>query len=112
MMKFTYALAPALIGVSIAFVQPQIAVALSSAEVAKLAKAITVQIHNKNGSGTGVIIKKEGNTYTVLTAKHMVENQDKYQIITPDGQRYATQLQHGEKAARCRLSHCAVYQQR
>ncbi|WP_341530598.1 tetratricopeptide repeat protein [Nostoc sp. UHCC 0302] len=87
-MKFNYALAPAIIGVTIALVQPQIAVALSSTEVAKLAKAITVQIDNKNGSGTGVILKKDGNTYTVLTAKHVVEAQAKYEIVTPDGQRY------------------------
>ncbi len=87
-MKFYYALAPVIIGVTIALVQPQIAVALSSTEVAKLTKAITVLIDNKNGSGTGVIIKHEGNTYTVLTTKHVVENQTEYEIVTPDGQRY------------------------
>lgn len=87
-MKFYYALTPAIIGVAIAFVQPQIAVALSSAEVAKIAKDITVQIDNQNGSGTGVIIQKQGQTYTVLTAKHVIDTQTKYQIVTPDGQRY------------------------
>ncbi|MFN6567809.1 tetratricopeptide repeat protein [Dendronalium sp. ChiSLP03b] len=87
-MKFNYALTPAIIGVSIAFVQPQIAVALSSAEVAKVAKDITVQIDNQNGSGTGVIIKEEGDFYTVLTAKHVIDTQAKYQIITPDGERH------------------------
>jgi tetratricopeptide (TPR) repeat protein len=87
-MKSYYALAPVIIGVTIALVQPQIAVALTSTEVAKLTKAITVLIDNKNGSGTGVIIKREGKTYTVLTAKHVVEDQDQYEIVTPDGQRY------------------------
>jgi len=87
-MKFDYALAPVIIGVTIALVQPQIAIALSSTEVAKLTKAITVLIDNKNGSGTGVIIKQEGNTYTVLTAKHVVEAEEQYEIVTPDGQRY------------------------
>ncbi|WP_341531444.1 tetratricopeptide repeat-containing serine protease family protein (plasmid) [Nostoc sp. UHCC 0302] len=88
-MKFYYSLTPALIGVSIAFVQPQNAFALSSAEVAKVAKAITVEISNPNGSGTGVIIKREGNNYTILTAKHVVEAQAKYEIVTPDGARYS-----------------------
>ncbi|WP_341525070.1 tetratricopeptide repeat protein [Nostoc sp. UHCC 0302] len=88
-MKFDYAFAPTIIGVSIALTQPQIAVALSSAEVAKLGKAITVLIDNKNDSGTGVIIQRQGNTYTVLTAKHVVEAQTEYEIVTPDGQRYA-----------------------
>ncbi|MBW4688450.1 MAG: tetratricopeptide repeat protein [Komarekiella atlantica HA4396-MV6] len=87
-MKFDYALASALMGVSIAFVQPQIAIALSSTEVSKVAKAITVLIDNPSGSGTGVIIQREGDTYTVLTAKHVIETEDNYEIVTPDGQRY------------------------
>ena len=88
-MKFYYGLAPALIGVSIALVQPQVAVALSSVEVGKIAKQIAVLVDNKNGSGSGVIIKRSGNTYTVLTAYHVVKTQDKYEIVTPDGQRYS-----------------------
>ncbi|MBE9036861.1 serine protease [aff. Roholtiella sp. LEGE 12411] len=87
-MKFDYALLPAIIGVSITLVQPQFAVALSSSEVGKVAKAITVQIGNKDSSGTGVIIQRQGNIYTVLTAKHVIETQAKYEIVTPDGQRY------------------------
>ncbi|WP_193199446.1 tetratricopeptide repeat-containing serine protease family protein [Nostoc sp. MG11] len=87
-MKFNYALVPAIIGVSITLVQPQIVVALSSSEVAKVAKAITVLIENQNGSGTGIIIQQQGETYTVLTAKHVIETQAKYEIVTPDGQRY------------------------
>jgi len=88
-MKFYYGLAPALIGVSIALVQPQIAVALSPVEVGKIAKQIAVLVDNKNGSGSGVMIKRSGNTYTVLTAYHVVKTPDKYEIVTPDGQRYS-----------------------
>ncbi|MBW4615169.1 MAG: tetratricopeptide repeat protein [Desmonostoc vinosum HA7617-LM4] len=88
-MKFDYALVPALTGIAIASIQPQIAIALSSAEVAKLAKAITVQIDYKDAPGSGVIIQKEGNIYTVLTAQHVVQTPAKYDIVTPDGQRYA-----------------------
>ncbi|MBW4611955.1 MAG: serine protease [Desmonostoc vinosum HA7617-LM4] len=87
-MKFNDLLAPALIGVTVTLVQPQTAVALSSTEVGKIAKAITVQIAHQDSSGTGVIIKKAGNTYTVLTARHVVEAQAKYEIVTPDSQRY------------------------
>jgi hypothetical protein len=68
--KYTFPAALiALIGVSIALVQPQIAFALSSSEVAKMAKQITVLIDSKN-PGSGVIVKRSGNTYTVLTASH------------------------------------------
>ncbi|QLE59374.1 tetratricopeptide repeat protein [Nostoc sp. TCL26-01] len=87
-MKFYGELAPVIFGVSIALIQPQIAVALSSSEVAKIAKAITVLINYQEGSGTGVIIKKEGDIYTVLTAAHVVATQAKYELVTPDGQRY------------------------
>ncbi|NMG20439.1 trypsin-like peptidase domain-containing protein, partial [Brasilonema bromeliae] len=89
-MNFYYRLAPAVIGVSIAVLQTQVAVALSPAEVNKTAKEITVLIQSKKPRyGSGVIIKKEGNTYTVLTAAHVVEGADNYEIITPDNRRYA-----------------------
>lgn len=39
--------------------------------------------------GSGVIIKKEGNIYTVLTAAHVVDVADNYEIVTPDNRRYA-----------------------
>ncbi|WP_392533555.1 tetratricopeptide repeat protein [Nostoc sp. C117] len=89
MIKFSYAIAPAIIGASIVLVQPQFAIALSSTEVGKIAKGITVLIDNKNGSGTGVIIQQEGKNYTVLTAKHVIETQAKYEIVTADNQRYS-----------------------
>ncbi|MEM8807811.1 MAG: DUF2808 domain-containing protein, partial [Cyanobacteria bacterium P01_G01_bin.38] len=36
----------------------------------------------------GVIFQKQGDTYYVLTAKHVVETPDEYEIITPDEQVY------------------------
>ncbi|GAX41804.1 tetratricopeptide TPR_2 repeat protein [Tolypothrix sp. NIES-4075] len=89
-MNFYSRLAPALIGVSIAFVQMQVVVALSPPEVNKIAKEITVLIQSKKPRyGSGVIIKKEGNIYTVLTAAHVVDVADNYEIVTPDNRRYA-----------------------
>ncbi|MFW9259666.1 tetratricopeptide repeat-containing serine protease family protein [Nostoc sp. CALU 546] len=49
--------------------------AANSQEVAQIAKKTTVQINNEGTTspgGSGVIIAKEGNTYTVLTANHVV----------------------------------------
>ena len=86
-MNYKYTIPAALIGVSIALVQPQIAFALSSGEVAKMSKQITVLIDSKN-PGSGVIIKRSSNTYTVLTAAHVVASKNKGEIVTPDGQRY------------------------
>ena len=41
-------------------------------EVYKIAVPVTVQINSDIGGGTGVIIAKDGNTYTVLTNNHVV----------------------------------------
>ena len=89
-MKYNYALSSAFIGVSIVLVQPQVANALSSEQVGEIAQGITVLIEDtdKNENGSGIIIKKEGNTYTVLTAAHVVAKAKQYEIVTTDNQRY------------------------
>ncbi|MGK7903671.1 MAG: GUN4 domain-containing protein [Hormoscilla sp.] len=72
-----------ILGATIALVQPPIALALSPQEVAKLAEEITVKIEDC-GRGSGVIFDKKGNTYYVLTAKHVDSNASKCLVITPD----------------------------
>jgi hypothetical protein len=52
--------------VSQAPAQPQ-----SAEDVAKAAQAITVRIEGAT-QGSGVLVKREGNRYTVLTAWHVV----------------------------------------
>ncbi len=59
-------------------------------KVNNIAEQITVRIDSKNnGNGSGVIIAKQGQTYYVVTAAHVLKNPDNYQIIAPDGKRYA-----------------------
>jgi tetratricopeptide (TPR) repeat protein len=59
------------------------------------ARQMTVRIEAGNGNGSGVVIAKEGNSYYVLTAKHVVEDEktkEKFtdtKIITYDQERYA-----------------------
>ncbi|MCJ8282449.1 MAG: tetratricopeptide repeat protein [Rivularia sp. ALOHA_DT_140] len=88
-MKLYYALSPIMITVSSILVQSQFVYAQSSAEVAKIAKGITVLIDNQDSSGSGVIIQRSGKTYTVLTAAHVVRKASDYNIVTADGQRYS-----------------------
>ncbi|MBD2241658.1 tetratricopeptide repeat protein [Aulosira sp. FACHB-113] len=67
-------------------------------ELEEKAKKITVRIDSTSGAnGSGVIIAKNGDTYTVLTAAHVLcERQEakqpcgdyKYQILAPDGKQY------------------------
>jgi tetratricopeptide (TPR) repeat protein len=60
--------------------------ALSAPEVAKIAKQSTVQIGSDSSPGSGVIIKKSGDVYTILTAAHVVRDPGgQQQVVTPDG---------------------------
>ena len=63
------------------------AIAQDAAAVARIAKAITVRIEGST-QGSGVIVKKEGNRYTVLTAWHVLSGNrpgEEVGIYTPDG---------------------------
>ena len=68
-------------------IQPQ-AQALNAVEVSKLAKTMTVRISSPAGTGSGIIVKREGNTYTVATAAHVVDLPNTYNIQTPDQKAY------------------------
>ncbi|HIK06567.1 MAG TPA: tetratricopeptide repeat protein [Trichormus sp. M33_DOE_039] len=67
-------------------------------ELEQKAKQITVRIDSSsNANGSGIIIAKDGDTYTVLTAAHVLcEREDaakpcgnyNYQILAPDGKQY------------------------
>jgi tetratricopeptide (TPR) repeat protein len=50
-----------------------------------------VQIETRSGQGSGVIIKHVGNTYTILTAAHVVNNLYNLPVAvtTPDRQQYS-----------------------
>ena len=61
--------------------------AKDASEIADIAKAITVLIEGVQG-GSGGLIKREGNRYTVLTAWHCVKDirkGDELEINTLDG---------------------------
>ncbi|HEY9704525.1 MAG TPA: serine protease, partial [Allocoleopsis sp.] len=53
--------------------------------VQQIAKSITVKILLSDTNGSGVIITKKGQTYTVLTNAHVVTRSKSYRIQTPDG---------------------------
>ena len=70
-------------------------------EVASIAGPLTVQINSSLGDGSGVIIAKNGKTYTVLTVNHVVEKPDvKYTVRTSKGKNYqATSVTRLQTAA-------------
>ncbi len=64
--------------------------------VARIAKSITVRIEGAGSPGSGVLVEKDGNRYTVLTAWHVVSGNrpgEELAIFTPDGQEH--QLEQG-----------------
>ncbi|QUY44040.1 DUF2808 domain-containing protein [Acaryochloris marina] len=77
----------ALLGIVITATQPYVIAANKQADVYRLAKKSTILVDGQN-PGSGVIIGKQGNSYFVLTAEHVVETEDEYEIVTPDGSRY------------------------
>ncbi|UBF28391.1 serine protease [Kovacikia minuta CCNUW1] len=73
--------------VAMALMQPQVAGALTAYQVSQIARDTTVLIDGLN-PGSGFILSRTGNTYTVLTARHVVATEDEYTIVTPDGANY------------------------
>jgi tetratricopeptide (TPR) repeat protein len=86
-----YYLIPTLFGVgaTIALIQPA-AMAKSATEVGEIAKAITVHLSSDLGeNGSGIILQRQGDIYTVLTAAHVVRRTDaEYTIATSDDRRH------------------------
>jgi tetratricopeptide (TPR) repeat protein/V8-like Glu-specific endopeptidase len=66
-------------------------VAKNATEIAAIAQATTVKIDNNLGipGGSGVIVSKKGNIYTLLTANHVVKNVNiSYVVKTNDNQQH------------------------
>lgn len=65
---------------------------LSQEQLQKLAVSITVKIISGEKGGSGILIQKEGQLYTVLTSQHVLELGKPHLIYTPDGQNYPAEL--------------------
>ncbi len=69
--------------------QSAVIAAKSPQKIAQMAIPMTVQINpQKGGGGSGVIIKKQGNSYDVLTSIHVVDKRLGLSIRTHDGKTY------------------------
>jgi tetratricopeptide (TPR) repeat protein len=87
MIDYNARLSAAILGVGVALVQMQSAQALTKVEVSKVVQSITVMIQNDQNPqmpGSGIIIKREGETYTILTAHHVVKQSGNYKVMTSD----------------------------
>lgn len=64
---------------------------LSEKNLRQQARAITVKILAGESWGSGIIIQRKGQSYTVLTNAHVLRMGGNYQIQTPDGKIYPGQ---------------------
>jgi tetratricopeptide (TPR) repeat protein/S1-C subfamily serine protease len=93
-------------------------------ELEAKAKQITVKIDSSSGAnGSGIIVAKQGNSYAVLTADHVVCEKDEankclnntYQIVTHDGKQHEIEInsinrQEGVDLALVRFTSTEQYQ--
>ncbi|OCR02683.1 hypothetical protein BCD67_15990 [Oscillatoriales cyanobacterium USR001] len=64
----------------------QQAAQLSVTQLQQLARSIAVKVRSKDVLGSGILIRKQGNVYTVVTNDHVLLAGDPpYRIETPDG---------------------------
>lgn len=74
------------------FAQETVNQALTEEKLEQIARSITVKIIAGNNGGSGVIIKKEGQTYTILTNEHIITANKKYTVETADGKVHEAKL--------------------
>jgi serine protease Do len=60
-------------------------------EVLLKAQQMSVRIFDDQGLGSGVLIRQQGQVYTVLTNAHVIADHPEYTILTADGQAYPGQ---------------------
>lgn len=75
---------------------PHLAYGQTGRQVRDIAKAVTVLVSPQSSSGSGVLIKQEGNSYYVLTAKHVIEATqagEEADVVTADGQSHPINTQ-------------------
>ena len=77
---------------AIVITMPSAARALPGTQVNDIAREVTVLIRGEQGQGSGVIIQRDGNTYSVLTAYHVVSPRDDYRLVTADKQPHKINL--------------------
>jgi tetratricopeptide (TPR) repeat protein len=98
MYRSSWFLAAALIGTTVALIQP-VTAAKSASEIKDIARAVTVEIkrQEQKDNATGIIIQKQGDLYTLVTNRHVICGEgncnripanEVFTLELPDGQKY------------------------
>ena len=87
-MNLAYKIGSTVAGVMLyVFIGQPIAFAKSVAEIGQVAKNATVLIQGSD-TGSGVLIRQDGSTYTILTARHVIDAPGTYEVVTVTGKHY------------------------
>lgn len=65
---------------------------LSIEQLQELAKSITVRVSSAETWGSGIIIKRQGQNYLVLTNQHVLVPKEQYRVQTSDGNQYPAMI--------------------
>lgn len=65
---------------------------LSVEQLRDLAQSITVKVTSGSNWGSGILMRQQGQVYTVLTNKHVLSAGEPYRVKTSDGQVYSADL--------------------
>ncbi|MEJ1933834.1 serine protease [Nostoc sp. NIES-2111] len=74
--------------ICLAETRPLITTKLTKSQIEQIARQTTVRILTGTASGSGVIVQRQGEIYTVITNWHVVGLSEKLTIMTCDGRRY------------------------
>lgn len=87
-MKLAYKIGSSVAGMMIyVFLWQPNSFAKSVAEIGQIAKSTTVLIQGSD-TGSGVLIRQDGSTYTILTARHVIDAPGTYEVVTATGKHY------------------------
>ncbi|MCF2145296.1 hypothetical protein IQ276_002280 [Desmonostoc muscorum LEGE 12446] len=56
---------------------------LSSEQIRQLAQSVTVKVLSRNKGGSGVLVSKQGKTYTIITNAHVISSRLNFSLIIP-----------------------------
>jgi len=72
---------------------PHSSLIVNSSSIESLARGLSVRVLTDKGSGSGVIVKKQGNNYIILTNDHVISDKSnrEFLIVTSDGLQHPAQ---------------------
>jgi S1-C subfamily serine protease len=83
------------------------------AKLQDIAEAITLKVISGDNSGSGIIVRRQGEVYTLVTNQHVLRSgNEPYRVQTPDGEEYEAWVVREESLEQYDLSVLEFYSDR